>query len=56
MKTLALALDSFRRPNGTTPPGADVLKDAFSFTFVGGGTTKLALRQVLIPGFTPPCD
>jgi hypothetical protein len=53
--TIQLALDSFRRPGGNTPPGADVLKDAFSFTFVGGGTTKLALRQVLIPGFIPPC-
>jgi hypothetical protein len=56
IKTISLALDSFRRPGGNTPPGDDVLKDAFSFTFVGGGTTKLALRQVLIPGFVPPCD
>lgn len=56
MKTITLALNAFRRPGGDTAPGDDVLKDAFSFTFVGGGTTKLGLRQVLIPGFVPPCD
>jgi hypothetical protein len=56
LKIISLALDSFRRPGGTTPPGDDVLKDAFSFTFVGSATTKLALRHVYIPGFVPPCD
>jgi hypothetical protein len=56
LKTILLDYASFRRPGGTTPPGDDVLKDAFSFTFVGSATTKLTLRQVLIPGFVPPCN
>ena len=56
LKTILLDYASFRRPGGTTPPGDDVLKDAFSFTFVGAATTKLTLRQVLIPGFVPPCN
>jgi len=56
LKTIALDYASFRRPGGTTPPGDDVLKSAFSFTFVGSATTQLTLRQVLIPGFKPPCN
>lgn len=56
LKTIELKYADFRRPGGATPPGDDVLKDAFSFTFVGGGSTKLTLRQVRIPGFVPPCD
>ena len=56
LQTITLAYASFRRPGGTTPPGDDVLKGAFSFTFVGSATTKLTLRQVLIPGFKPPCN
>jgi hypothetical protein len=56
LKMISLDYASFRRPGGTTPPGADVLKDAFSFTFVGSATTKLTLRQILIPGFVPPCN
>ena len=56
LQTVTLAYASFRRPGGTTPPGDDVLKAAFSFTFVGSATTKLTLRQVLIPGFKPPCN
>ena len=55
-KTITLDYASFRRPGGTTPPGPDILKDAFSFTFVGSATTKLTLRQVLTPGFIPPCN
>jgi hypothetical protein len=56
LETITIPLDSFRRPGGNSPPGDDVLTDAYSFTFVGGGTTKLTLRQVMIPGFVPPCD
>ena len=56
LKTILLDYASFRRPGGNTPPGDDVLKDAFSFTFVGSATTKLTLRQILIPGFIPPCN
>ncbi len=56
LQTIQLAYASFRRPGGATPPGDDVLKSAFSFTFVGSATTKLTLRQVLIPGFKPPCN
>jgi hypothetical protein len=56
LETITIPLDSFRRPGGSTAPGADVLTAAFSFTLVGGGTTQLTLRQVLIPGFVPPCD
>jgi hypothetical protein len=56
LKTILLDYASFRRPGGNTPPGDDVLKDAFSFTFVGSGTTKLTLRQISIPGFIPPCN
>jgi hypothetical protein len=56
LQTLKLDYASFRRPGGNTPPADDVLKDAFSFTFVGSATTKLTLRQVLIPGFKPPCN
>jgi hypothetical protein len=55
-KTITLDYASFRRPGGNTPPGTDILKDAFSFTFVGSATTKLTLRQVLTPGFIPPCN
>ena len=56
LKTIQLDYATFRRPGGNTPPGDDVLKDVFSFTFVGSATTKLTLRQVLIPGFVPPCN
>jgi hypothetical protein len=56
MKIVTLALADFRRPGGNTPPGGDVLKDAFSFTFVGSSTTKLGVRQIYIPGFVPPCN
>src|SRR5438045_4189779 len=51
VKTITLNFADFRRPGGTTPPGADVLKDVFSLTFVGGATTTLTLRQVRIRGF-----
>jgi hypothetical protein len=56
IKTVQLPYASFRRPGGNTPPGADILTGMFSFTFVGSATTKLTLRQVLIPGFVPPCQ
>lgn len=56
LKTVQLPYASFRRPGGNTPPGADILTGMFSFTFVGAATTKLTLRQVLIPGFVPPCQ
>jgi hypothetical protein len=56
VKTVTLNFADFRRPGGTTPPGSDILKDVFSFTFVGGGTTTLTLRQVRVRGFTPPCN
>ncbi|HXI55056.1 MAG TPA: hypothetical protein VNO55_03300 [Polyangia bacterium] len=51
-----LKFADFRRPGGTAPPGPDILKDVFSFTFVGSGTTTLTLRQVRVAGFTPPCN
>jgi hypothetical protein len=56
VKTITLNFADFRRPGGTTPPGPDILKDVFSFTFVGGGTTTLTLRQVRVRGFVPPCN
>ena len=56
LKTITLNFADFRRPGGTTPPGADVLKDVFSLTFVAGATTTMTLRQVRIAGFTPPCN
>lgn len=56
LQTLPLKFADFRRPGGSTPPASDVLSDVFSFTFVAGGTTDLTLRQVLVPGFVPPCD
>jgi hypothetical protein len=56
LDTITLAYDTFRRPGGNTPPGNDILTDAYAFTFVGGGTTHFKLRQVLIPGYVPPCD
>ncbi len=46
----------FRRPGGDTPPETAILQEVFSFTFVAGGTTNLTLRQVLVPGFSPPCE
>lgn len=55
IQTIKLAYDTFRRPGGNTPPGSDILSGMFSFTFVGSATTKLTIRQVLIPGFVPPC-
>jgi hypothetical protein len=56
IQTATLKFADFRRPGGNTPPGADVLKDVFSFTFVGSGTTTLTLRQIRVAGFTPPCN
>jgi hypothetical protein len=56
LQTIQLKYDTFRRPGGNTPPGSDILSGMFSFTFVGSATTKLTLRQVLIPGFAPPCN
>ena len=56
VKTITLNFADFRRPGGATPPGPDILKDVFSFTFVGGGTTTLTLRQVRVRGFIPPCN
>jgi hypothetical protein len=56
LRTITLNFSDFRRPGGTTPPGPDILRDVFSFTFVGGGTTTLTLRQVRVPGFVPPCN
>jgi hypothetical protein len=56
IKTITLPFADFRRPGGQTPPGADILKDVFSFTFVGAATTKVTLRQVRVAGFTPPCN
>jgi len=56
VKTITLNFADFRRPGGTTPPGVDILKDAFSLTFVAGATTTLTLRQIRIAGFTPPCN
>jgi hypothetical protein len=46
----------FRRPGGDMPPETAILQEVFSFTFVAGATTKLTLRQVLVPGFSPPCE
>jgi len=51
-----LNFEDFRRPGGNTPPETAILQEVFSFTFVGGGTTNLTLRQVLVPGFSPPCE
>jgi hypothetical protein len=56
IKIATLNFADFRLPGGKTPPGTDILKDAFSFTFVAGGTTNLTLRQVRVAGFTPPCN
>jgi hypothetical protein len=56
IKTITLNFADFRRPGGTTPPGTDILKDVFSFTFVAGATTTLTLRQVRAGDFKPPCN
>jgi hypothetical protein len=55
-ETITLNFADFRRPGGTTPPGTDILKDVFSFTFVAGATTTLTLRQVRAGDFKPPCN
>ncbi len=56
IKTITLNFADFRRPGGTTPPGTDILKDVFSFTFVAGATTTLTLLQVRAGDFKPPCN
>jgi hypothetical protein len=56
IKLVTLKFADFRRPGGSTPPGADVLTDAFSLTFVAGATTTLTLRQIRIGAFVPPCN
>jgi hypothetical protein len=56
LRTIMLNFADFRRPGGKTPPGPEILKDVFTLTFVAGGTTTVTLRQIRIPGFTPPCD
>jgi hypothetical protein len=53
-KIVTLKFADFRLNGG--PPGPDILKDVFSFTFVGAGNTTLTLRQVQVAGFTPPCN
>ncbi len=53
---VTLNFADFRRPGGDTPPEAAILQEVFSFTFVAAGTTNLTLRQVLVPGFSPPCE
>lgn len=56
VRTITLYFADFRRPGGTTPPGADILRDVFSFTFVASATNTMTLRQVRVAGFTPPCN
>ncbi|HEY2903470.1 MAG TPA: hypothetical protein VGL59_22995 [Polyangia bacterium] len=53
---VTLKFADFRLNGGPSPPGPDILKDVFSFTFVGAGATTLTLRQVQMAGFTPPCN
>ncbi len=55
MKVVTLKFADFRL-SGNTPPGPNILKDVFSFTFVGSGTTMLTLRQVRVAGYVPPCN
>jgi hypothetical protein len=56
IKIVTLKFADFRRPGGNTPPGPDVLKDAFSLTFVASATTTMTLRQIRIGSFVPPCN
>jgi hypothetical protein len=56
IQTTTLAFSDFRRPGGETPPDSAILSEVFSYTFVAAGSADLTLRQVLVPGFSPPCD
>lgn len=56
IKTTKFNFADFRRPGGQVPPGPDVLKDAFSLTFVASATGTMTLRQVRVGAFVPPCN
>jgi hypothetical protein len=56
LRALQLPFASFRRPGGNTPPGPEITRDAFSFTFATTEGAALRLTDVSVPGLQPPCD